>query len=115
MRLGPVRPLPGGGQLVRMHAVAGLGQAAALAKAGQADKAVTVLESLQASVPQAFASTVDRQLAVAAEDAGQWQKSLDAYLRIKADASLPNPGFIDARIAALRAKLGDAGAAKKNG
>jgi len=98
-----------------MRAVAGRGQAAALAKAGQADKAVTVLESLKTSVPAAFTMTVDRQLAITAEDAGQWQKALDAYQRMKADASLQNPGFIDARIAFLRAKLGSADAPKTNG
>jgi hypothetical protein len=98
-----------------MRAVAALGQASALSQAGQHDKAVDVLEHLKADVPKAFAMTVDRQLAITAEDAGQWQKALDAYERMKADGNLQNPGFIDARIASLRAKLGPDGAAKTNG
>lgn len=98
-----------------MRAIAGLGQAAALCQAGQSDKAVTVLETLKGDCPKAFIMTVDRQLAITAESAGQWQKALDAYERIKAAGAVQNPGFIDTRIAALKAKTGKAGPAKTNG
>lgn len=98
-----------------IRAVAGLGQAAALTQAGHPDKALAVLEGLKATMPKAFAITLDRQLAVTAEEAGQWQKALQAYERMKADGSLQNPGFINARIASLRAKLGSKDAAKTNG
>lgn len=89
---------------VAMRVIARLGQAAALSKAGKDTQAVTVLEQLKADAPKAFAMTIDRQLAITAEAAGQWQKALDAYGRMKADGSLQNPGYIDARIAALKAK-----------
>jgi len=98
-----------------MRVIARLGQAAVLSKAGQNDQAVAVLESLLTDAPKAFVMTVDRQLAVTAEAAGQWQKALDAYGRMKADGSLQNPGYIDARIAALRAKADAAATPKTNG
>jgi hypothetical protein len=100
---------------VAMRAVAGLGQASALCQLGQNDKAVTVLEALRADTPKAFAMTVDRQLAITAEAAGQWKKALDAYERIKAAGAVQNPGFIDARIDALTTKAGSDGVAKTNG
>jgi hypothetical protein len=98
-----------------MRAIAGLGQAAALCQAGQTEAAVTVLETLKADTPKAFSMTVDRQLAITAEPAGQWQKALEAYERIKAAGAVQNPGFIDARIADLKAKTGSTGPAKTNG
>ena len=52
-------------------------------------------------------------MAVSAESAGQWQKALAAYERMKADGNVQNASFIDARIADLKGKT--AGAAKTNG
>ncbi|MGD9608692.1 MAG: tetratricopeptide repeat protein [Desulfovibrionaceae bacterium] len=98
-----------------MRAIAGLGQAAALCQAGQADKAVTVLQTLKADCPKAFSMTVDRQLAITAEAAGQWKTALETYEGIKAAGAVQNPGFIDARIADLKAKAGAAAPAKTNG
>ncbi len=87
-----------------MKVVAGLGQAGALSKSGQDAKAVEVLETLQASMPKAFAMIVNQQLAATAEAAGAWSKALNAYERLKAEGNITNSGFIDARIAALKAK-----------
>ena len=98
-----------------MRIIARLGQATALTQAGQNDKALAVLEALKANAPKEFQMTVDRQLAVTAEAAGQWQKALDAYNRMKADGSLQNPGYIDARIAAVKAKADAAATPKTNG
>jgi predicted negative regulator of RcsB-dependent stress response len=96
-----------------MKTVAGLGYASALSQSGQNDKAVAVLEGLLASAPKPFTMTVDRQLAATAEAAGAWSKALAAYERMKAEGNVQNAGFIDARIADLKAKA--AGQAKTNG
>ena len=96
-----------------MKTIAALGQATALSRAGQDAKAVDVLEAMIGSAPKAFSMTIDRQLAVTAEAAQQWQKALAAYERMKADGNVQNASFIDARIADLKAKT--AGAAKTNG
>lgn len=98
-----------------LRVIARLGQASALSQAGKNDQALTVLENLTISTPKTFSLTVDRQLAVTAEAAGQWQKALTAYERMKKDGSLDNPGFINARIAALRAKATAAATPKTNG
>jgi len=98
-----------------MRIIARLGQATALSQANQNDKALAVLEALETSAPKSFLMTVDRQLAVTAEAAGQWQKALDAYNRMKADGSLQNPGYIDARITAVKAKADAAATPKTNG
>lgn len=98
-----------------LRAIARLGQASALSQAGKNDQALAVLEDLKANAPKAFSMTVDRQLAVTAESAGQWQKALDAYERMKKDGSLQNPGFINARITAVRAKASAAATPKTNG
>jgi len=98
-----------------MRVIARLGQAAVLSKAGQNDQAVAVLESLLTDAPQGLRH--DRGPAVGRDGRGgrQWQKALDAYGRMKADGSLQNPGYIDARIAALRAKADAAATPKTNG
>ncbi|EHJ46966.1 hypothetical protein DFW101_0952 [Solidesulfovibrio carbinoliphilus subsp. oakridgensis] len=96
-----------------MKTVAGLGYATALSKSGQDAKAVEVLEGLAVSAPKAFTMTVDRQLATTAEAAGQWQKALAAYERMKTGGNVQNAGFIDARIADMKAKA--AAGAKTNG
>ena len=96
-----------------MKTIAALGQAAALSRAGQDAKAVDVLDALAGSAPKAFSMTIDRQLAVTAEAAQQWQKALAAYERMKANGNVQNASFIDARIADLKAKT--AGATKANG
>ncbi|MHC1711087.1 MAG: hypothetical protein AB9872_02920 [Solidesulfovibrio sp.] len=96
-----------------MKTVAGIGYATALSKSGQDAKAVTVLEGLLASAPKIFTMTVDRQLAATAEAAGAWSKALGAYERMKADGGVQNVGYLDAKIADLKAKA--AGETKTNG
>lgn len=96
-----------------MKTVAGLGDAAALVQAGQQAKAVDVLEGLTVSGNKQFAMLVQRQLAITAEAAGQWQKALTAYEVLKADGHVQNAGFLDARIADLKDKI--AKGVKSNG
>lgn len=83
--------------------VARIGKAKALVLSGKATEAVTELEALAGVVSEDFTVPVYRQLALAAEAAGNNAKALEAYKQI-ADKQLPDTSYIQYRIAQLEAK-----------
>lgn len=85
--------------------LAGLGQAAALTKAGQPAQAVAALERL-GTAPESYEAPFNRQLAASAEQAGQWSKAAQACEALKKRAQPQEAAYLDQKIAALRAKAG---------
>ncbi|MUM76283.1 tetratricopeptide repeat protein [Pseudodesulfovibrio sp. F-1] len=85
-----------------MKIVARLGEAKCLLLAGRADEALTNLKSLAGMVPTGFAAPVYRQLALAAEKAGDTAQALQAYRRLAGEQVSDKP-FIDHKIAQLEA------------
>lgn len=85
-----------------LKVVARLGEAKCLLLAGKASESMTVLKALAASAPAGFAVPVQRQLATAAEQAGDTAQALQAYRRLSEEQVSDKP-FIDHRIAQLEA------------
>ncbi|SDB18789.1 hypothetical protein SAMN05660653_00937 [Desulfonatronum thiosulfatophilum] len=79
-----------------------LGQATALLHLGQADEAVTELQSLRDSASEEFMPIVLWQLAEAAEAAGHWDTALDTYDELKTRGSLQHADFLEFRKARIR-------------
>ncbi|MFH1913354.1 MAG: tetratricopeptide repeat protein [Pseudomonadota bacterium] len=85
-----------------LKTVARLGEAKCLLLAGKASEAVTALKTLAANAPAGFAVPIQRQLAAAAEQAGDTAQALQAYRRLSEEQVSDKP-FIDHRIAQLEA------------
>jgi len=83
--------------------IARMGKAKCLTLAGKADEALTTLKDLAGVAPAAFTIAVNRQLAVAAEMAGDNAVALAAYKKL-ADNPVPDKPFIDFKVAQLEAK-----------
>lgn len=83
--------------------VAKLGRAHALTRAGKAAEAVKELEALKQDAPEAFAVPVTRQLALAAEAAGDRQAALAAYEALAKFENIGDRPFIESKIAQLKA------------
>ncbi|QJB57159.1 transcriptional regulator [Pseudodesulfovibrio sp. zrk46] len=86
-----------------LKVVARLGKAKSLTLAGKPGEAVTILKDLAGTVATAFTIPVNRQLAVAAEAAGDTGTALTAYKKL-ADSQIPDKPFIDYKVAQLEAK-----------
>lgn len=89
--------------------VSALNQADLLQRAGQLDKAIALLEPLEASAPDTFRTTVREELASLAEQAGQPDKALQLYEKLLTPASGALPGgpesaYYKARVNALKAR-----------
>ncbi|QGY38722.1 transcriptional regulator [Pseudodesulfovibrio cashew] len=84
--------------------VARLGKAKALSLAGKPAEAVVILKDLAASANPAMTLAVNRQLAVAAEQAGDNATALAAYRKVAEQQNIPDKPFIDYKIAQLEAK-----------
>ncbi|MDR3641895.1 MAG: tetratricopeptide repeat protein [Humidesulfovibrio sp.] len=65
-----------------MKTVAGIGHARSLMLQGKAQDALTLLQALKAKAPEAYKSAVTRQIAVAAEAAGNNKVASDAYTEL---------------------------------
>ncbi|MGE4296561.1 MAG: tetratricopeptide repeat protein [Desulfovibrionaceae bacterium] len=86
--------------------VAKLGEAAALAAAGKPAEALPLLESLKASAPKSYTSSVLEKIAAVAEASGDLQKAVAAFEELKnADADQANKSYYDGKIAALSARI----------
>ncbi|MDC0336422.1 tetratricopeptide repeat protein [Pseudodesulfovibrio sp.] len=83
--------------------VARLGKAKALTLAGKGGEAVTELKDLAGIAPAAFTIPVYRQLAVAAELAGDTNEALAAYQKL-AEQPVSDKPFIDFKVAQLSAQ-----------
>jgi cytochrome c-type biogenesis protein CcmH/NrfG len=87
-----------------MEGVAVLGQAAALSQAGDNAQAVSVLTAAKAKLPKAFEVAVNRQLALYAEQAGDYPKALAAYETLRDLGQRATSAYFDAKIGELKAK-----------
>lgn len=83
-----------------LEVVARLGKAKCLVLADQPAEAVTILEALAGTVGAEFSAPVYRQLAVAAEAAGNDDKALEAYRKLIEEPVNDKP-FIEFKIAQL--------------
>jgi len=78
-----------------MKAIAGIGHAKCLMLEGKAQDALTLLTALKEKAPEAYKSAVTRQIAVAAEAAGNTQVASAAYAELvgKTDDNPAKPYF----------------------
>lgn len=83
--------------------VASLGHARALVLAGKAAEAVAELTALKAGAPESFKATVNRQLGLAAEAAGDKQAALAAYGDLLQSGEAGDKPYIESKIAQLKA------------
>ncbi|ADU63357.1 MAG: bacterial transcriptional activator domain-containing protein [Pseudodesulfovibrio sp.] len=86
-----------------MRLIARMGHAKCLLLAGRAKEAVAELKDLAGIAPADFTAPVYRQLAVAAEAAGDTPQALEAYRKL-AEQQVTDKPFIDHKIAQLEAK-----------
>jgi len=87
--------------------VAKLGQAKAYRLMGRPEQCLELLEPLVSSAPKEYTRTLHYEIAVAAEDAGQWQRALKAYEQLQAQAELTGSrgNFIDYKIGLLKERM----------
>ncbi len=83
--------------------VASLGHARALVLAGKAAEAVTELTALKPGAPESFKASLDRQLGLAAEAAGDKQAALAAYGDLLQSGEAGDKPYIESKIAQLKA------------
>ncbi len=86
-----------------MQFVARLGKAKSLTLAGKGKESMALLKELVGIAPEAFTVSTYRQLAVAAEAAGDKNEALTAYKKL-AEMPVPDKPFIDYKVAQLEAK-----------
>lgn len=82
-----------------------VGQATALAQAGDLPKAVSVLADFMPKAPKAFQPIVARQLAAVAEEAKAWKEALAAYELMKNAANGGSKSFYEAKVDEIKAKM----------
>ncbi|WP_319779322.1 tetratricopeptide repeat protein [Maridesulfovibrio sp.] len=87
-----------------MAPVAGLGEAKCLMLADKANEAVTILQGLKNSAGATYAAPIDRLLAEAAEQAGNFQLAVQAYQGLLTSIPREAP-FFEIKIKELKAKL----------
>lgn len=83
--------------------VANMGKAKALTMGGKAGDAVSILTGLAASASAEFVIPVNRQLAVAAEQAGDKAAALAAY-KVLSEKNVNDKPYVDYKITQLEAK-----------
>lgn len=88
----------------KLAPVARLGQAKCLMLENKAGEAVTTLQSLKESAGAAYAPTINRLLADAAEKSGNIQLAIQAYQGLLTSAPQEAP-FFEVKIKELKAKL----------
>lgn len=86
-----------------MQLVARLGKSKSLLLAGKANEAVVELKDLAGIAPEAFTVPVYRQLALAAETAGDTAQALSAYRKL-AENPITDKPFVEYKISQLEAK-----------
>ncbi len=87
-----------------MKVIAGIGHAKSLLLEGKAPEALTLLKALKANSPQSYAMPVTRQLAVAAEQAGDAKTALEAYTELATKADGPGKPYFEFKANQLKAK-----------
>jgi hypothetical protein len=87
-----------------MKVVAGIGHARSLLLSDKAKDALALLTELKAKSPEAYATSITRQIAVAAEQAGETKVALDAYTDLAAKAEGSGKPFFEFKANQLKAK-----------
>ena len=87
-----------------MKIIAGIGHSRSLLLAGKAPEALALLQALKAKSPEAYAVPLTRQIAVAAEQAGDAKVALEAYTELAAKAEGPGKPFFEFKANQLKAK-----------
>jgi cytochrome c-type biogenesis protein CcmH/NrfG len=93
-----------------MGGVAVLGQAAALAQAGDNAQAEAVLVAAKDKMPKSFEVALNRQLALYAEQAGDYPRALSAYETLRDLGQHATSAYFNAKINEIKAKQGEAAA-----
>lgn len=88
-----------------MRELAVIGQATALAQAGELPKAVSILSDFLPKAPKAMQPIVARQLGAVAEEAKAWKEALAAYELMKNSANGGSKSFYEAKIDEIKAKM----------
>ncbi len=86
-----------------MKVIAAIGKAKCLLMTGKAQDALTLLEGLKAKSPEAYALPITRQIAVAAEQAGNAQVAQAAYAELAEKDSGAGKPFFQFKANQLRA------------
>ncbi|MBU1230287.1 MAG: tetratricopeptide repeat protein [Proteobacteria bacterium] len=87
-----------------MKVIAGIGHAKSLLLADKAPEALTLLKALRAKSPEAYSMPITRQLAVAAEQAGDTKAALEAYSELASRAEGSGKPFFEFKVNQLKAK-----------
>lgn len=87
-----------------LKVVAGIGHAKSLLMSGKAPEALTLLQALKAKSPAAYDLPITRQLAVAAEEAGDKKAALDAYTELATKADGASKPYFEFKANQLKAK-----------
>ena len=87
-----------------VKAIAGIGHAKSLLLAGKAQEALTLLEGLKAKAPEAYKDAITRQIAVAAEQAGNAQTATAAYTELAGKAEGAGKPYFEFKANQLKPK-----------
>lgn len=87
-----------------MQVIAGIGHAKSLLMSGKAPEALTLLQSLKGKAPKAYELALTRQIAVAAEQAGNDKVAQDAYTELATKAEGAGKPYYEFKANQLKAK-----------
>jgi len=87
-----------------MKAMAGIGHAKSLTLSGKPQEALTLLEALKGTAPESYKQAITRQIAVAAEAAGNTQAASDAYAELAGVAEGAGKPFFEFKANQLKPK-----------
>jgi hypothetical protein len=87
-----------------MKVVAGIGHAKSLLLTGKAAEALALLQSLKAKSPKAYEMPITRQIAVAAEQAGDSKVALEAYTELAAKTESAGKPYFEFKANQLKTK-----------
>jgi predicted negative regulator of RcsB-dependent stress response len=87
-----------------MKVLAGIGHARSLLLAGKAPEALALLQALKGKSPEAYGVPITRQIAVAAEQAGDTKVALEAYTELATKAEGTGKPYFEFKANQLKAK-----------
>jgi len=87
-----------------MKVIAGIGHAKSLLLSGKAPEALTLLQALKGKAPESYSMPITRQIAVAAEQAGNDKVALEAYAELAGKAEGVGKPFFEFKANQLKAK-----------
>ncbi|GAB6176041.1 hypothetical protein JCM16814_09320 [Desulfobaculum senezii] len=88
-----------------LSTVAAIAQANELTKLDRTEDAIAILDGAKATAPESFVSIILREKASLSESIGDLKSALAAYEELLAEASPRNKGFIEGKVAELKAAL----------